>query len=132
MDLEILRIASDNNNNKYIQNYTHHSKLKNPLCGDEIQIKLIVKKNKIVEFGYEGKSCVYCQAAASLLSKVSIDKEIIKINQLCDESESYFDNNGKLIKKKWNILQKLFKSKNLARKECILLPFKAVKKIVSL
>ena len=132
MDLEILRIASDNNNNKYIQNYTHHSKLKNPLCGDEIQIKLIVKKNKIVEFGYEGKSCVYCQAAASLLSKVSIDKEVIKINQLCDESESYFDNNGTLIKKKWNILQKLFKSKNLARKECILLPFKAVKKIVSL
>ena len=132
MDLEILRIASDNNNNKYIQNYTHHSKLKNPLCGDEIQIKLIVKKNKIVEFGYEGKSCVYCQAAASLLSKVSIDKEFIKINQLCDESESYFYNNGKLIKKKWNILQKLFKSKNLPRKECILLPFKAVKKIVSL
>ena len=132
MDLDMLRIASEDNNNKYIQNHTHHSKLKNPLCGDEIQIKLIVKKNKIVEFGYEGKSCVYCQAAASLLSKVSIDKEVIKINQLCDESESYFDNNGKLIKKKWNILQKLFKSKNLARKECILLPFKAVKKIVSL
>ena len=131
MDLEILRIASDNNNNKYIQNYTHHSKLKNPLCGDEIQIKLIVKKNKIVEFGYEGKSCVYCQAAASLLSKVSIDKEVIKINELCDNSEAYFDDNAKLIKKKWNILQKLFKSKNLARKECILLPFKTLKKIVS-
>tara|TARA_S200000501_G_scaffold294762_1_gene280579 strand:+ start:312 stop:710 length:399 start_codon:yes stop_codon:yes gene_type:complete len=132
MDLEIIKIAEDTNNYKDIKNHTHYSKLKNHLCGDEIQIKLIVKKNKIVEFGYEGKSCVYCQAAASLLSKVSIDKEVIKINQLCDESESYFDNNGKLIKKKWNILQKLFKNKNLARKECILLPFKAVKKIVSL
>ena len=132
MDLEILKIASESNSNKYLKNHTHRSKLKNHLCGDEIQIKLIVKKNRIVEFGYEGKSCVYCLAAASLLSKVSIDKEVMKINELCDDSETYFDDNGKLIKKKWNILQKLFKSKNLARKECILLPFKAVKKIVSL
>ena len=82
MDLEIIKIAEDTNNHKDIKNHTHYSKLKNHLCGDEIQIKLIVKKNKIVEFGYEGKSCVYCQAAASLLSKVSIDKEVIKINQL--------------------------------------------------
>ena len=131
MDLEIIKIAEDTNNYKDIKNHTHHSRLKNHLCGDEIQIKLIVKKNRIVEFGYESKSCVYCLAAASLLSKVSIDKEVMKINELCDDSETYFDDNGKLIKKKWNILQKLFKSKNLARKECILLPFKTLKKIVS-
>ena len=44
MDLEILNIASDIENNKNIKNYTHYSKLKNSLCGDEIQIKLIKKK----------------------------------------------------------------------------------------
>ena len=131
MDLEIIKIAEDTNNNKDIKNHTHCSKLKNHLCGDEIQIKLIVKNNKIIKFGYEGKSCVYCMAAASLLSKVSIDKEVMKINELCDDSEAYFDDNDKLIKKKWNTLQNLFKSKNLARKECILLPFKTLKKIVS-
>ena len=131
MDLEIIKIAEDTNNYKDIKNHTHYSKLKNHLCGDEIQIKLIIKNNRIVKFGYEGKSCVYCLAAASLLSKISIQKEVIKINELCDESETYFDDNKKLIKKKWNILQKLFKSKNLARKECILLPFKTLKKIVS-
>ena len=107
MDLEILRIASDNNNNKYIQNHTHHSKLKNPLCGDEMQINLIIDEERIIDFGYQGKCCVYCQASASLLSKISINK------------------------KKWKLMQKLFKSKNKARKECILLPFKTVKKIVS-
>ena len=66
MDLEILKIASDNNNNKFIQNHTHHSKLKNPLCGDEIQINLVIKDSKIIDFGYQGKSCIYCQASASL------------------------------------------------------------------
>ena len=131
MDLEIIQIAEDTNYNKDLKNHTHLSKLKNPLCGDEIQIKLIVKKNKIINFGYEEKSCIYCKASASLLSKVSINKEIIKINELCNDAEAYFDENDKINIKKWNVLHKLFKSKNLRRKECILLPFKTLKKIVS-
>ena len=130
MDLEIIKIAEDTKNNKDLKNHTHHSKLKNHLCGDEIQIKLIVKNDKIVKFGYEGKSCVYCLAAASLLSKVSIDKEVEKINELCDDSKSFFGGNSKILDK-WKIMKKLFKEKNQSRKECILLPFKAVKKIVS-
>ena len=131
MDLEIIKIAEDTNNNKDIKNHTHCSKLKNHLCGDEIQIKLIVKNNKIIKFGYEGKSCVYCLAAASLLSKVSIDKEVLKINELCDDSKTFFEGNNKIIDK-WKIMRKLFKEKNHSRKDCILLPFIAVKKIVSL
>ncbi len=131
MDLEIIKIAEDSKNNKDIKNHTHFSKLKNHLCGDEIQIKLIIKKDTIVEFGYEGKSCVYCLAAASLLSKVSINKKVIKINELCDDSKSFFEGNSKIIDK-WKIMKKLFKEKNQSRKECILLPFKAVKKIISL
>ena len=131
MDLEILRIASDNNNNKNIQNHTHHSKLKNPLCGDEIQINLIIEKNKIIDFGYQGKSCVYCQASANLLAKIAINKKKSKINELCDDVKLFFEGNSNIIKNKWKVLHKLFKSKNIARKECILLPFKTVKNIVS-
>ena len=131
MDLEILRIASDNNNNKFIQNHTHHSKLKNPLCGDEMQINLIIDEDRIIDFGYQGKCCVYCQASASLLSKISINKKKSKINELCDDAKSFFDGNIKIMSK-WKIMNKLFKEKNQSRKECILLPFKATKKIISL
>ena len=131
MDLEILKIASDTNNCKSIKNHTHISKLKNPLCGDEIQIELIIKKNKIIDFGYQGKSCIYCNASANLLSKISINEKKNKLNKLCDDAKSYFDENSKTIEKKWYFLKKLFKKKNLSRKECILLPFKTLKKIVS-
>ena len=131
MDLEILKIASDDNNNKYVKDCTHISKLKNPLCGDEIQINLVIKKNIIVDFGYQENSCIYCQASASLLSKISINEKKSKINELCDDAKSFFDGNSDIIKKKWKLMQKLFKSKNKARKECILLPFKTVQKIVS-
>ena len=67
MDLDILNIASDTVNNKNVKNYTHFSKLKNSLCGDEVQLELIIKNDKIIDFGYQGKSCIYCQASASLL-----------------------------------------------------------------
>ena len=131
MDLEIIKIASENNSNKYLKNHTHCSKLKNPLCGDEIKINLIIKEDKIIDFGYEGKSCVYCQASASLLSKISINKKKFKIKELCDDAKSFFEGNLKIMDK-WKIMNKLFKKKNHPRKECILLPFKAIKKIVSL
>ena len=131
MNLDILKIASDTNNNKSIKNYTHHSKLKNSMCGDEMQIDLVIKKNKIVDFGYQGKSCVYCQASASLLSKISMKKNKSKINDLCDDAKHYFEGNVENIEKKWKSLNKIFNDKNLSRKECILLPFKTIKKIVS-
>ena len=131
MDLEILNIASDTDNNRDIKNHTHFSKLKNSLCGDEMLIKLIIKNEKIVDFGYQGKSCVYCQASASLLSKISINNKKKKLNELCDDAKSYFDGNLRIIDEKWLILRKLFKKKNISRKECLLLHFKTLKKIVS-
>ena len=131
MDLEIIKIASENENNRYIENHTHRSKLKNPLCGDELHIELIIKNNKIVDFGYHGKSCVFCQASASLLSKISINNQKDKIYDLCEEAKFYFDENIEIEEKKWVLLKMLFKKKYIARKECILLPFNALKKIVS-
>ena len=131
MDLEVLKIAANTDNNRNIKNRTHISKLKNSLCGDEMQIELIMKSKKILDFGYQGKSCVYCQASANLLSKISINNQKEKINNLCDKAELYFDDNVEILDKKWICLKKLIKKKNINKKDCILLPFKTLKKIVS-
>ena len=131
MDLEVLNIAANTDNNRNIANCTHVSKLKNSLCGDEMQIEVILKDEKILDFGYQGKSCVYCQASASLLSKISINNQIEKINDLCDKAELYFDDDIAITDKKWISLKKLITKKNLNKKDCILLPFKTLKKIVS-
>ena len=131
MDLEVLNIAANTDNNRYVKNRTHVSKLKNSLCGDEMQIELILKNEKILDFGYQGKSCVYCQASASLLSKISINNQKEKINDLCDKAELYFNDSEKITDKKWISLKKLIKKKNINKKDCILLPFKTLKKIVS-
>ena len=130
MDLEIIKIASDTKNFKDVENYTNYSSFKNPLCGDEIHIKLIIKNQKVVDFGYQGNSCVYCQATSSLLSKKLINWTTFKINELCDYVKNYFDQKNDNLDEKCKFLEKLLCKKNFSKKECILLPFNALKKIV--
>ena len=131
MNLEIINIAANTKNNKDIKNHTHYIKLKNSICGDEIQLKLIIKRDKITNIGYQTDSCIYCQASASLLSKISMNSKKSKIIKLCDEAKSFFDKNEKNLNKNFIPFSKLFLKENLSRKDCILLPFKAMKKIVS-
>ena len=76
MDLKILEIASHTDNNKILKNRTHYSKNKNPICGDEMEVSLIVKDNKVIDMGYQCKSCIYCQASVSLLSRNIKNKNI--------------------------------------------------------
>ena len=131
MNLEIINIAANTKNNKDIKNHTHFIKLKNSICGDEIQIKLIIKGEKITNIGYQTDSCIYCQASASLLSKISMNSKKDKIIKLCNEAKLFFNKNEENLNKNLKLFSKLFVKKNLSRKDCILLPFKAMKKIVS-
>ena len=127
MDLKILRLASDTKHQKKLSNFTHNSKAKNPLCGDEIQLFLKINKGKITEFSYQGKNCVYCQASANLLSNNSNGKGVGEMIKVCDCANEFFKNKGNLsdnLKK----YKELLSSKNINRKECILLPFNALKK----
>ena len=96
MNLEIINIAADTKNNKDIKNHTHFMKLKNSVCGDEIQLKLIINRDKITDVGYQTESCIYCQASASLLSKISMNSKRVKIMKLCDEAKSFFNKDEKI------------------------------------
>ncbi len=131
MNLEIINIAADTKNNKDIKNHTHFIKLKNSVCGDEIKLKLIINEDEITNIGYQTESCIYCQASASLLSKISMNSKRVKIMKLCDEAKSFFNKDEKNLNKNLKLFSKLFVKENLPRKDCILLPFKAMEKIIS-
>ena len=132
MDLKILEIASNTENHKVIKNYTHQSKNKNPLCGDEMEIRLIVKDDVVQDMGYQCRSCVYCQASVSLLSKWVMQAPIEKIIDFVLNAEFFFDENLDQLKK-INIkdlkdFKKIMNLGNISRKECLLLPFKTLSK----
>ncbi len=132
MDLKILQIASNTENNKEINDHTHKAAQKNSICGDQMEIRLKVKRNKIIDFGYQCKSCVYCQASVSLLSTNSINKPVESIKNLINIIENFFEDNITNIPKEWKVLKKIFDKKNISRKDCLLLPFKTVSKALKL
>ena len=132
MDLRILEIASNTENNKVLDNFTHKSKNKNPICGDEMEISLIVKNDKVIDMGYQCKSCVYCQASVSLLSQKIKNKDIQEIRNFIISCESIFENTKVLLEKNWKDFLELFNKKNISRKECLLLPIRTVLKALKI
>ena len=131
MDLKILEIASNTENNKILEKHTHKSKNKNPICGDEMEINLLVKNNKVIDIGYQCKSCVYCQASVSLLSQNIKNKSLEEINEFINVCENIFENNKIILEKKWISFKELFERKNISRKECLLLPIRTVDKAIN-
>ena len=131
MDLRILEIASNTENNKILNKHTHKSKNKNPICGDEMEISLLVKDNKIIDMGYQCKSCVYCQASVSLLSQNIKNKSLEEINEFIKVCENIFENTKIILEKKWVNFRELFDKKNISRKECLLLPIRTIDKAIN-
>ena len=136
MDLRILEIASHTENNKVLENFTHKSKNKNPLCGDEMEISLIIENNIVKDIGYQCKSCIYCQASVSLLSRSVIKEPLDKITGILEKIESFFDKDFNFLKeiklKNVKNLKEIMTTNNISRKECLLLPFKTLSKALNL
>ena len=132
MDLRILEIASHTENNKILKNFTHKSKNKNPLCGDVMEISLIVENNVVKDMGYQCSSCVYCQASVSLLSRKIKEKKVDEVKSFISNGEKLFDNVKISLEKHWKDFKEILNEKNLARKECLLLPLKTILKALKI
>ena len=126
MDLQIIKIASDNKNQKILKKYTHEIKNKNSICGDEITIKLLIKNKIIKDIGYDCNSCVFCQASINLLSKKIIRMNTDDTINLCAEVLNFYISKERKITKKISFLKKIFTEDNFSRKECLLLPFETL------
>ena len=122
IDKEIIRIASNTENHGTLGAHTHFSKLKNPICGDDMKVYLIVKNDKIINFKYECESCIYCQASVSLLSRKAKNKSIEKVKNFAQQANSCFDKSTNSFDKEWKEFDKIMKKNNISRKECLLLP----------
>tara|TARA_B100001115_G_C15602257_1_gene288452 strand:- start:141 stop:542 length:402 start_codon:yes stop_codon:yes gene_type:complete len=131
MNIDIIKIASDTSHNKIINRYTHKSKFKNKICGDQIEIKVNINNKLIKDIGYQTKSCIYCQASASLTSKYLVKKSLKKIEYLSKFLLNYFEGEFQNLPKNLTKFNILFNKKNISRKDCILMPLIALKKLGS-
>ena len=122
IDKEIIKIALNTENHGVLDDCTHSSKLKNPICGDEMKIYLIIQNNCITNFKYECESCIYCQASVSLLSRKAKNKSIKKLINFTEQAKNCFGKNTNSFDIEWKEFDKIMTKKNISRKECLLLP----------
>ena len=69
MDLRILEIAANTENNKVVENYTHKSKNKNPLCGDDYWVYIKIEEDRVVDCSFEGDGCAISKSSSSMLTQ---------------------------------------------------------------
>jgi nitrogen fixation NifU-like protein len=91
---------------------THQATEHNSLCGDEITMSLIVKKDKIEDIKFEGSGCVMSIVSSSMLTDKIKGMTLKDVKKLSHE----------------DILEMLKIKLNPTRTKCALLPLEAVRK----
>ena len=114
IDKEIIKIASNTENHGVLDNHTHFSKLKNSICGDEMQIYLIVKNDKITNFKYKCESCIFCQASVSLLSRKAKNKTVEKVKYFAEQAKNCFEKDIESFGKEWKEFDKIMTKNNIS------------------
>lgn len=79
---EIIDLYKNPNNFGSLKNPTHYYKEFNALCGDEIEVFLIIENNKVKDIKFEGKGCAISIASASLLTESIKNKNIEEIKKM--------------------------------------------------
>lgn len=70
-----------------MENASVHHHEKNPLCGDELELYLLIDKhNRIVDVKINGHGCAISQASASLLSEQIKGRQLDEMNKMTKES----------------------------------------------
>ena len=128
---EIIRIAADTSNSGINKNSNLIASSKNKFCGDKITIEIEIFKNKIEKMSYETESCIFCQASASLLSKIIKKSNIDSLREDVNEINMSYKRKKIVLKKKYKPFRVLFQQKYKERYSCILLPFNALLKVVN-
>lgn len=68
-----------------IDNPTYHSVGHNPLCGDHIELFLIVENDIIKDVKFKGEGCAISQASASIMTSVLKGKNTSEVRNLFDK-----------------------------------------------
>jgi nitrogen fixation NifU-like protein len=128
---EIIKIASDTSNYGIKENSHFTATAKNKMCGDTITVAIEITNNKLERMSYDTESCIFCQASASLLSKIVTRSNIVNLQADLNYINTSHKNKKIILKKKYKPFRKLFQKKYKERLNCILLPFNALIKVVN-
>jgi nitrogen fixation NifU-like protein len=68
-----------------LENATHKAEGYNPLCGDKVNVMLVLDKDgKVADIKFTGKGCAISQASASMMTDMLADRTLAEAQKLME------------------------------------------------
>ena len=123
---KILNLAADNKKNKAIEDYNRSAVVKNPMCGDEVKVRIKLIDNQIDKISATVRGCALCEASAGLVVKL-FEKNEMPSKSFISDFKKWLDSSDQkfpeALPNEISIFKPIKEIKN--RHKCITMPFEA-------
>jgi nitrogen fixation NifU-like protein len=103
----------------------------NPLCGDRVTLDLSLQDGRIASIGHHVRGCLLCEAAAATIAEHGRGADRAALDAMSEAARRLMAEGGAL-DPEWACLE-IFRPVHGAksRRECVLLPFEALRRALS-
>jgi|TARA_R100000455_G_C6180255_1_gene58365 nitrogen fixation NifU-like protein len=121
---KLLRLAANATGEGEIERPDAEETLDNPTCGDRITVQITVKDGVISELKHRNRSCMLCQAAASLIGENAVGKSFSDILDIRSEMAAQLLGEEVTPPENWlDFAHFRVVASHGSRHNCVLLPF---------
>ncbi|MGA0411853.1 MAG: iron-sulfur cluster assembly scaffold protein [Candidatus Puniceispirillales bacterium] len=128
---KILSLAAENKKSLPIENFNRSYEIKNPLCGDEVKVRIKLVNNEIDDISTIVRGCALCEASAGLTVKLFKNKKIPN-NNFVKNFLNWLENKDQdlpiSLPEEIGVFTPIRDIKN--RHKCITMPFEAILKSI--
>ena len=128
---KILSLAAENKKSIAIQDFNRSYDMRNPMCGDEVKVRIKLLNNQIDDISAIVRGCALCEASAGLTVKLFKKSEMPNSNfieEFLNWLEYKNQNLSNSLPQEINIFTPIRDIKN--RHKCITMPFEATIKSI--
>lgn len=123
----LLRLAADAIGEGIMENADAEVTLDNPTCGDRITVQIKIRNNMIEAIKHTNRSCMLCQASASVIGQNAAGHSLDEIISVRDGMDTMLRENITSMPFKWENLTSFTPvADHKSRHACVLLPFDAL------
>lgn len=61
---------------------THRGRRDNPLCGDDVEVAVVLAEGRVLRAGFQGTGCAVAIASASMLTCAVSDRSVAEVQEL--------------------------------------------------
>ena len=129
---KILALANQNKITAPIEDFNCSYDMKNPMCGDEVKVRIKILQNKIETISALVRGCALCEASAGLVVQTFSNKNLPDTNFL-EIFRHWLNNLDQKIPEKFPIEIDVFEPirEITNRHTCVTMPFDAFNKAIN-